>query len=154
VHFDAHPDLYDSLGGDRLSHASPFARIMEERLVRSLTQLGIRTLNAHQREQAERFGVKIISAAKMEREVKLAFAGPVYLSIDLDVLDPAFAPGVSHYEPGGLSTRRVIEAIHAIDAEVVGADIVEYNPTRDTRDMTAYVAAKLLKEIAGKMLSK
>jgi arginase family enzyme len=77
---------------------------------------------------------------------------PVYISLDLDVLDPAFAPGISHYEPGGLSVRDVITMIQGIDAQVVGADIVELNPTRDINDMTAMVAAKFLKELADKML--
>src|SRR5687768_14353046 len=62
LHFDAHPDLYDSYGGDRRSHASPFARIMEDGLAKRLVQVGIRTLNRHCREQAERFGVEIIEA--------------------------------------------------------------------------------------------
>ncbi len=78
--------------------------------------------------------------------------GPVYLSLDMDVLDPAYAPGVSHHEPGGMSTRMVLRLIQSIDQPIVGADIVEYNPDRDVNAMTAAVAAKLLKEIAGVML--
>jgi arginase family enzyme len=76
----------------------------------------------------------------------------VYLSLDLDVLDPAFAPGVSHHEPGGLSTRQVIDWVQQVGGSLVGADIVEYNPSRDVQDVTAAVAAKLLKEIAGRMV--
>ena len=60
LHFDAHPDLYDDFEGDPLSHASPFARIMERGLATRLVQVGIRTLNAHCRTQAERFGVEIV----------------------------------------------------------------------------------------------
>jgi len=74
--------------------------------------------------------------------------GPLYISIDLDALDPAFAPGVSHYEPGGLSVRDILSVLHRIDAPIVGADVVEYNPTRDINGMTAVVAAKLVKEFA------
>jgi arginase family enzyme len=70
----------------------------------------------------------------------------------MDALDPAFAPGVSHHEPGGLSTREVIAIIQAIETPILGADIVEYNPKRDINDMTAMVCAKLLREIASKML--
>lgn len=77
---------------------------------------------------------------------------PVYISLDLDVLDPGFAPGVSHHEPGGLSTREIISMIQDIKAPMVGADIVEYNPLRDINGMTAMAAAKLLKELAAKML--
>jgi arginase family enzyme len=72
--------------------------------------------------------------------------------MDLDGLDPAFAPGVSHHEPGGLSTRQVLDLFHSVDAELIGADIVEYNPHRDVSDMTAALAAKLLKELAAKMV--
>ena len=81
-------------------------------------------------------------------------AGPVYLSFDLDALDPAFAPGVSHHEPGGLTVREALGILQRLDARLVGADIVEYNPRRDIQDMTAMVAVKLLKEIAGKMLAR
>jgi arginase family enzyme len=77
---------------------------------------------------------------------------PVYLSVDLDGLDPAHAPGVSHREPGGLSTRQVLNLIHSIEQPIVAADIVEYNPRCDFGNMTALVAAKLLKEIAGMMM--
>lgn len=70
----------------------------------------------------------------------------------MDGFDPAFAPGVSHHEPGGLSSREVINLIQSIDTEVIGADIVEYNPTRDFQNMTAFLAAKMMKEIIGKMI--
>jgi arginase family enzyme len=72
--------------------------------------------------------------------------------LDLDGLDPAFAPGVSHREPGGPSTRQVINLIQSLNQPIVGADIVEYNPCCDLGNMTATVAAKLLKEIAGMMI--
>jgi arginase family enzyme len=101
LHFDAHPDLYDELDGDRRSHASPFARIMEEGLARRLVQIGIRTLNKHQREQADRFGVIQVEMRDVG-SVSFAFDHPLYISIDLDGFDPAYAPGVSHHEPGGL----------------------------------------------------
>ena len=72
--------------------------------------------------------------------------------MDMDALDPAFAPGVSHHEPGGLSTRQVLEIIQKIPVPILGADIVEYNPKRDSNGVTAMVCAKLFKEIATKML--
>ena len=82
----------------------------------------------------------------------LVFNHPVYLSLDIDGIDPAFAPGVSHREPGGLSSRDVINFIHQINMPIVGADIVEFNPNKDIDNMTSQLAAKLVKEIAGKML--
>jgi len=84
---------------------------------------------------------------------KLKAAGPVYVTFDMDVLDPAFAPGVSHREPGGMSGREAITHLHAIKGEIVGADVVEYNPVQDVAGMTATVAAKILKELLGKMIA-
>jgi arginase family enzyme len=79
-------------------------------------------------------------------------AGNVYLSIDLDAIDPAFAPGVSHREPGGLTVREVVSVIQSIPGPIIGADVVELNPSRDINDLTAFVAAKLVKEIAARMI--
>src|SRR5215813_7682451 len=99
---------------------------MEERLADRLIQVGLRTINDHHRDQFKRFGVEVIEAARCGEPLGLNLRTPVYLSLDLDGLDPAFAPGVSHREPGGLSTRQVIEIIQSIDKPIVGADIVEY----------------------------
>lgn len=153
LHLDAHPDLYDELDGNRLSHACPFARIMEEGLCSRLIQVGIRTLNPHQRQQAARFGVEVHEARSWQNSTNLNLSGPIYLSLDLDVLDPGFAPGVSHYEPGGFSVRDVLHILHGIDAPLIGADLVEFNPTRDPGGLTAMVAAKFYKEIVGRMLN-
>src|ERR1700756_4860103 len=90
-HFDAHPDLYDEFEGNRLSHACPFARIMESGLAKRLVQVGIRAMNGHQREQARRFGVEIAEIRGVPAYEKLKAAGPVYVSFDMDALDPAFA---------------------------------------------------------------
>jgi len=152
LHFDAHPDLYDEFQGKRYSHACPFARIMESGLAWRLVQVGIRTINRHQREQAERFGVEVIEMGAWHEALRLSFDSPVYVTIDMDGLDPAFAPGVSHREPGGPTTRQVLDVIQQIDAPVVGADIVEFNPTQDPLGLTAMVCAKLMKEVASKMI--
>jgi len=152
IHFDAHPDLYDELDGNRYSHACPFARIMEEKLAKRLIQIGIHTMNGHQREQAKRFGVEVFELRKLPVFEELKTWCPVYVSFDIDVLDPAFAPGVSHREPGGISVRDAIKHLHSITGTIVGADIVEYNPKRDVSELTATVAGKMLKEILGKML--
>jgi len=152
MHFDAHPDLYDELGGNRFSHACPFARVMEEKLASRLVQAGIRTMNAHQREQAQRFGVEVLEMKDLGRWPRLEFKGPVYISFDVDVLDPAFAPGVSHWEPGGLSVREAIHALQSLQGRIVGADLVEYNPARDESGRTAMVCAKVVKEIAARVL--
>ncbi|HEV2567393.1 agmatinase family protein [Sphingomonas sp.] len=149
LHFDAHPDLYDELGGNRRSHASPFARIMEEGLATRLVQVGIRTLNLHQREQATRFGVEIVPMRDFSPASVPIPPRPLYISIDLDGLDPAYAPGVSHHEPGGLSVRQLLDVLARVQGPIVGGDVVELNPDRDINGMTAGVAAKLVKELCG-----
>lgn len=151
-HFDAHPDLYDEFEGNRLSHACPFARIMEAGLAKRLVQVGIRTINRHQWEQAQKFGVEVIEMAGLPAYERLKTTGPVYITFDMDVLDPAFAPGISHREPGGMTVREAIAHLQAIEGEIEGADLVEFNPVRDVDGLTATVAAKILKEILGKMI--
>jgi agmatinase len=153
LHLDAHGDLYDAYDGERYSHASPFARIMEERLAGRLLQVGVRTLNAHQRAQASRFGVESLGAERWREAIPLIgrIKGPLYVSLDLDVLEPMLAPGLSHPEPGGLTVRDVLELLSAIRTPVVGADIVECNPALDVRDLTARVGAKFVKELVGVM---
>jgi len=152
LHLDAHGDLYDEFQGSRYSHACPFARIMEEKLASRLIQVGIRTLTAHQRNQAERFGVEIIEMKDLHTASLPPLESPLYLSLDIDVLDPAFAPGISHYEPGGMSTREVLNIIQSIKPKLIGADIVELNPDKDIQDITAMAAAKFLKEILDNLL--
>jgi arginase len=152
LHIDAHPDLYDTFEGSHRSHACPFARIMESRLATRLVQVGIRAMNAEQQRQAERFGVEVIPMRDFRPNLRLDLRGPVYVSLDLDALDPAFAPGVSHHEPGGLSTRDVLRLLASVGDTIIGADIVEYNPIRDHAEMTAAVAAKFYKELVGYLL--
>ncbi len=153
LHLDAHGDLYHDFEGDKFSHACPFARIMEKNLAQSLTQIGIRTMTPHQQEQVEKFGVEVIEARDFKPDLELNLKGPLYISLDMDVLDPAYAPGISHYEPGGLSSRDVIGILQGINVPIAGADIVELNPKRDINDMTAMAAAKFLKEIIDAIIS-
>lgn len=148
LHFDAHPDLYDDFAGNPRSHASPFARIMEAGLAKRLVQVGIRTLNRHCREQAARFGVEIVAMADFAPERVPVLEGPLYVSIDLDGIDPSEAPGVAHPEPGGLTLREVLVVLRRQTAPVVGADVVELNPRFDAHERTAILAAKLVRELA------
>ncbi len=151
LHFDAHPDLYEELYGDRFSHACPFARILDEGLAKNLVQVGIRASTGDHRQKAAAFGVRTITMKDWQDDLKLAFSNPLYISFDADVLDPAFAPGVSHHEPGGLSTRQVINLLHALEADIVGMDLVEVNPARDISGITAAAAVKIIMEAAAKM---
>ena len=152
LHLDAHPDLYDDFEGNPHSHASPFARIMELGLATRLVQVGIRTLNAHQKDQAKRLGVEVFEMKNWNAGIQLKLGGPVYLSLDMDVIDPAFAPGVSHHEPGGFSSREILSILQNLRGTVVGADLVEFNPTRDPSGITAMLAAKLFKEMLDVLL--
>ena len=164
VHFDAHPDLYHNFEDNRYSHASPMARLCEDNnTCKGLTSIGVRCFNGHQRQQAAKFGVNLIEARDFPgrgsdiREQLSQWILPtdnVYITFDMDVLDPSCAPGVSHPEPGGLTTRQAVDAIHCIPGRIVGADIVEYNPSRDIQNLTATTAAKILKEIAGKIMTQ
>ncbi|MEP6750103.1 MAG: agmatinase, partial [Bacteroidota bacterium] len=152
LHLDAHGDLYDNFDNNPFSHASPFARIMEQGKVQSLTQVGLRTLTTHQKEQAKKFGVTIIEMKDFSYDFISRLSSPLYISLDMDVLDPAFAPGVSHHEPGGLTTRELLHIIQQINVAVIGADLVEYNPIRDINNVTAMLAYKLMKELISKMV--
>jgi len=152
LHFDSHPDLYDELYGDPHSHACSFARIMEDGLARTLVQVGIRAASASQRAKALKYGVRMIEMKDIIGIPVLEFANPLYISFDLDALDPAYAPGVSHREAGGLSTRQAIDIIHGLKARIVGLDVVELNPTRDPLGITAAAAVKVVKEIAAEVV--
>lgn len=153
LHFDAHGDIYDNFEGDRFSHACPFARVMEERLAVRLIQVGLRTLTPHQREQSKKFETEIFGADRWRDAIPVvaALRSPVYVSLDIDVLEPMLAPGLAHPEPGGLSVRHVLDVLFALRTEVIGADVVEFNPRFDVRDLTARVAAKFVKELIGAM---
>jgi arginase len=154
LHLDAHPDLYDDFEGQLYSHASPFARILQAGAAAALVQVGVRTLNDAQRVLVRRFAVRQVPAGDCGDAAidSLRFDGPVYLSLDLDVLDPAFAPGVSHHEPGGLTVRDVLRIVQRFTGRLVGADIVELNPSRDPSGVTAMVAAKLVKEVVARLI--
>jgi arginase len=152
LHFDAHGDLHDEFQGDRYSHACPFARIMEERLADRLVQVGIRSLTGHQRDQARRFGVEVIEMKDWRDGTRFDSDSPVYLSFDLDVIEPGLAPGISHREPGGLSVRQALAIIQTLGAPLVGADFVEFNPAADRTGVSAAVSAKVVKELAARML--
>jgi arginase len=151
LHIDAHSDLYENFDDNAYSHASPFARLLEKGKLGSLTQVGIRCATPHLREQAKKYNVKVVEMKDFNFDFIQYLEAPLYISLDIDSLDPAFAPGVSHHEPGGLTTRQLIEIIHRIQVPIVGADIVEYNPVRDVHNITAMVCYKLMKELIGKM---
>lgn len=151
LHIDAHTDLYQEYEGDPYSHASPFARAIEDGCVGALVQVGLRSVTPSCRAFGEKHGVVMLGADEIEAIPYDRLGAPLYVSIDLDGLDPAFAPGVSHPEPGGLSTREVLSILRKLGAAPVGADVVELNPEKDANLLTAHVAARLVKELAAMM---
>lgn len=155
IQVDAHPDLYPDFEGNPFSHACTGARILEMDHIASLTQLGIRSMNAAQSPVVERFADRLVihEARELPAEIPELTHIPedalVYITIDMDGFDPAFAPGVSHAVPGGLSSRQVLDFIQRGPWVLVGMDVVEVNPTRDHNDQTAILAARLLHEGMG-----
>ncbi len=152
LQFDAHSDLYEEFDGKRYSHACQFTRAHEDGIVNSHLQVGVRTINEQQRKQIDKYDVQVVNAKDFS-ETLIEVDGPVYITLDLDVFEPGLVPGISHYEPGGLTVRDVVNVIQDLEVPVIGADIVEYNPKRDINEITAMVAAKFMKELLSKMLS-
>lgn len=155
VQFDAHPDLYPVYEGNRNSHACVGARLLEMEHVASLTQLGIRTLSPPQAELVEgyRGRLHLYHAHELPHEVPplshIPRGARIYLTIDLDGFDPAFAPGVSHPVPGGLRPRQALDFLQRGGWELAGMDVVEVNPSLDVNDQTTILAARLLHEGMG-----
>jgi arginase family enzyme len=125
---------------------------MEHGLTQNLVQVGVRAATGNQRANAAKYKVRMIEMKNIEEALALEFKNLLYISFDMDVLDPAFAPGVSHREAGGLSTRQAIHIIHNLEAKIVGLDVVELNPARDPSGISAAAAVKIIKEIAGKIV--
>lgn len=157
VQFDAHPDLYDRFEGDGESHACVGARMLELPHIASLTQIGIRTMTAPQRAVADRHRgsrLHLLEAREVAGEIPVPTHIPagaeVYITLDLDVFDPAFAPGVSHPVPAGLAPRAVMNLLQRAPWKLAGMDVVELNPRCDAGQRTAVLAARLLLEGMGK----
>lgn len=150
IYFDAHPDMYKSYDGEIYSHACPVRRMVENGIVKgeNIIQIGIRAATKEQMEFAEENGIEIITSSEIfkGKEIEIPFER-AYLSFDMDVLDPAYAPGVGNPEPGGLTTRELVEIIKNLNVGVISFDIVELNPHYDYKGITAFAAAKIIREV-------
>jgi agmatinase len=160
VHFDAHLDTWDTYFDAPYTHGTPFRRAWEEGLLdpEHTMHVGIRGSLYSDRDLAEDadMGFKIVHARDMDRlgadrVVEMVRervgAAPVYLSIDIDVLDPGFAPGTGTPEAGGLTSRELLGIVRGFaGANVVGGDIVEVSPPYDHAEVTAIAAANLAYE--------
>ncbi len=160
VQLDAHPDLYPDYGGERWAHACTAARILEMEHVASVTQIGVRTLNHAQAEVARRHPGRLTIVEARDVAVRpllgsgdlpdfLRPGARVWLTVDMDVFDPAFAPGVGHPVPGGLTPRQALALVQESGWDLAGMDVVECLPERDEGDRTAVLAGRLLHEAMG-----
>ncbi len=149
---DAHPDLYPDYEGDPFSHACVSHRIahLQGMAGSRITQVGVRASNPGQRRQAEALGVETIGPWDLAGW-HYDRPGPVYLSVDIDVLDPAHAPGCGNPVPGGLTSRQLLDLIQHLDCEIVAMDIVEVNPLLDVHGSTALAAVRVVTEALGQM---
>lgn len=161
IHFDAHLDTWDQYFGEHYTHGTPFRRAFEENLLikESSIHIGIRgpVYDEIDFENDKKCGFSIISCREIEQKnlssiikkiKKRVGTKPVYLSIDIDVLDPAFAPGTGTPEAAGMTSRELLEIIRGIsDLNVVGADVVEVSPAYDNAQITSLAAATLVFEL-------
>lgn len=154
VWLDAHPDIYPDYDGDRYSHACPMARILELDGIGTVVQAGIRSTTRNLDKSLHEAGVQVITTARFKEIAGLSLPGPTYLSVDVDLLDPAYAPGAGNPVPGGISTRLLIDTIHSFNFSVAGFDVVEVNPDYDHASITSAAAAKIVMEIIGHIVSK
>lgn len=163
LHFDAHLDTWDTYYDEPYTHGTPFRRASEEGLIdqRHSLHVGIRGPLFADTDLAdtERLGFATVHCAEIESDgLAAAIArmrdrlgdAPVYLSIDIDVLDPAFAPGTGTPEAGGLTSRELLTMIRTLD-RLVGTDIVEVSPAYDHAEITGIAAAHVAYEIISVM---
>lgn len=160
IHVDAHADVNDRMFGEPVAHGTPFRRAFEEDLLDSqhVFQIGLRgTGYSHADfDWCRESGFQVITAEEcwhkslspLMEEIRAAIGSrPVYLSFDIDALDPAFAPGTGTPEIGGLTTIQALEIIRGLRSlDVVGADVVEVSPPYDPTGNTALVGANLIYE--------
>ncbi|MFM8621133.1 MAG: agmatinase [Candidatus Nanopelagicaceae bacterium] len=168
IHFDAHLDTWDSYFGADYTHGTTFRRASEEGLLdqSSCIHIGIRgpLYAASNLEDDQALGFQIFSAVQIEelgiteaitRIKKRVSAKSVYISIDIDVLDPAHAPGTGTPEAGGMTSRELLQILRASkDLNVVGADVVEVAPAYDHAQLTGIAASHCIYEMLSAMVKK
>lgn len=166
IHFDAHPDTWDvEFSGHRYSHGTGFRRAIEEGLIdtTAYVQVGIRgpTTGPEDYTDAVRLGARLMTADDVfDRGIPAVIAEirervgtrPVYVSLDIDSVDPAFAPGTGTPEVGGFSSREILQLVRGLAGlHVIGGDLVEVAPAYDPANITAVLAANLVFEFLSVM---
>lgn len=153
IHMDAHTDLRDHFEGEPLSHSTPIKKAALHIGPQNVFSFGIRSGMKEEFEWAKEVGMHIskFDVHKPLIDILPKLAGrPVYVTIDIDVLDPAHAPGTGTVDAGGITSRELLAAIHEIsksDVKVVGADLVEVAPVYDHSEQTVNTASKLIREM-------
>ncbi len=150
IHFDAHADLREEYLGENLSHATVIRRAMEFLDENSVYQFGIRSGTKEEFAFAQKHTNIYIDQLlePLQKVLPQIQNRPVYVTLDIDVVDPAFAPGTGTPEPGGCTAREIIQAVNMLGGlNLVGFDLVEVSPTNDHADITAILAAKLVREV-------
>lgn len=153
IHMDAHTDLRENYEGEPLSHSTPIRKIAEHIGPHNVYSFGIRSGMKEEFEWAKQNGMHISKFEVLEplKEILPKLAGrPVYVTIDIDVLDPAHAPGTGTVDAGGITSKELLASIHAIarsEVNVVGCDLVEVAPIYDVSEQTANTASKLIREM-------
>lgn len=156
IHLDAHADLRERYLGNGLSHASVMKRVCDFLPTSNLFQFGIRSGSKEEFEFAKKnTHFSPFSLEGIENLTSILFSEPIYLSIDIDVIDPAFAPGTGTPEPNGITPRELFEFLYKLRGlNIVAADIVEISPPNDFSDITSLLGAKLVREILFLLLYK
>ncbi|MHB1662139.1 MAG: agmatinase [bacterium] len=151
LQFDAHTDLRDEWSSEKYSHATVLRRVYEVIKKGNLYQFGIRSGSKEEFDFAQKHChiYKNEVYEPLKRVIGSLAGKDVYLTVDIDVLDPAFAPGTGYIEAGGISSKELFDSISLLlhEANVVGADVVEVCPPTDNSDRTSAIAAKLIREI-------
>lgn len=161
LHFDAHLDTWDTYFGAPITHGTPFRRASEEGLIDLTASCHVGTrgplYSKQDLEDDERLGFSIVSSeyveehgveAAIDRILTRIGDKPLYVSIDIDVLDPAHAPGTGTPEAGGLTSRELLRILRALrDRDIVGADVVEVSPAYDHAQMTGIAASHVVYEL-------
>lgn len=149
IHFDAHADLRVTFEGEVNSHATVMRKVSEMLGSRRMYQFGIRSGVKEEFDYAKQHTHMFVDEIfpYLKDAVLLLKNRPVYISLDIDVVDPAFAPGTGTPEPGGCTSREILEAIRVMaPLNVVGMDLVEVSPLNDHTDRTAILGAKIVRE--------
>lgn len=153
IHMDAHTDLRENYEGEPLSHSTPIRKIAELIGPENVFSFGIRSGMKEEFEWAKQNGMHISKFEVLEplKEILPTLVGrPVYVTIDIDVLDPAHAPGTGTVDAGGITSKELLASIHEIarsEIKVVGCDLVEVAPIYDVSEQTANTASKLIREM-------